>query len=145
MKSYLTSDARLKIYEMMIIPLITYSSSIHLNYNQSHKQKLQSIDWRATNIIENGNEITSIENNAKRERCLFVKKCLLKTFNNNTFNWYFEVQNHNQHTRNNLRNIKLAKVKLETARNSFFFGAAMLYNSLPTVIKEIDNISEYKN
>ena len=30
MKSYLTSDARLKIYEMMIIPLITYSSSIHL-------------------------------------------------------------------------------------------------------------------
>ena len=95
MKSYLTSDAGLKIYEMMIIPLVTYSSSIHLNYNQSQKQKLQSIDRRATNIIDNGNVTTSIENYANRERFLFVKKCLLKTFNNNTFNRYFEVQNHN--------------------------------------------------
>ena len=43
-KSYQTSDTRLKIYEMMIIRLITYSSSIHINYNQSQKQKLQSID-----------------------------------------------------------------------------------------------------
>ena len=59
MISNLTSDARLKIYEM-IIPLITYSSSIHLNYNQSQKQKLQSIDRCATNIIENGNVTTSI-------------------------------------------------------------------------------------
>ena len=97
------------------------------------------------NIIKNGNIITSIENHANRERYLFVKKCLLKTFDNNTFNRYFEVQNHSQRTRNNLRNIKLAKIKLETAsRNSFFFGAAMLYNSLPTEIKEIENIYEYK-
>ena len=66
---------------------------------------------------------------------LVCEKCLLKTFNNNTFNRYFEVQNYNQHTRNSLLNIKLAKVKLETARNCFVFGAAMLYNTLPTEIK----------
>ena len=49
---------------------------------------------------------------------------------------YFMINEHNVRTRN--RNIltQIPKVKLEFAKNGFFFMGARLYNSLPKDIRE---------
>ena len=51
------------------------------------------------------------------------------------FQGYFEINDHKQHTRNNSKLVKLPKVKLEYARQSFSFAAAKIYNDLPIDIR----------
>ena len=76
--------------------------------------------------------------------CLLVKKCLLKSLNSETFDDYFTQQMHNKNTRNNNHSIRLPRVKLELARQSFYFYGGKLYNALPLGMRKIDNICEFK-
>ena len=144
MRIYLTTDAALKVFVMMIIPLFTYSSTLRVGYSETQLNKLKSLDNRAKNIINSNRTIPRIINNVNRDRCALVKKCLLNDFTTETFNNYFTTQQHSKQTRNNLCSIKLPRVKLEIARQGFYFAGGSLYNSLPTEIRKIDNFSDYK-
>ena len=75
----------------------------------------------------------SIENLASRERVLLVKSCLCKE-SNEEFNNYFKFFKHKYKIRNNLKIIKLLPVKLELAKQGFYFTGGYLYNSLPISI-----------
>ena len=49
---------------------------------------------------------------------------------------YFMINEHNMRTRNRNILLQIHKVKLEFARNGFFFMGARLYNLLPKDIRE---------
>ena len=103
--------------------------------------KYSSLDRRARKIIKLN--VPSIENLANRERVLLVKSCLCKE-SNEEFNNYFKLIEHKYETRNNSKSIKLPHVKLELAKQDFYFSGGVLYNSLPIEKKDTDGYGKFK-
>jgi hypothetical protein len=64
-----------------------------------------------------------------------VEKCLQRNFEHDTLDNYFQMVNHEKETRNNSISIKLPRIKLELAKQSFYFGGAKLFNSLPATTR----------
>ena len=69
---------------------------------------------------------------------MLVKKCLERRLTSVTFNDYFKILNHTKNTRNKffLLRLRLPAVKLEIAKQGFYFGGAKLYNSLPLELRQ---------
>ena len=99
---------------------------------------------RAFSIIKRNDNLPWINGLLNRDICLLVKKCLLKGLDSGTFDNYFFLQKHNKNTRNNDYSIRLPRVKLELARQSFYFHGGRLYNELPIATQKLDAISEFK-
>ena len=51
---------------------------------------------------------------------------------------------HKYETRNNSKSIKLPHVKLELAKQGFYFSGGVLYNSLPIEIRDIDGYEKFQ-
>ena len=133
MRCYLTSKAARLVYITMIIPLLTSSCTLKSPYNNTQKLKYNSFDRRAQKITKLN--VLSIENLTNREWVLLVKSCLSKE-SNEEFNNYFKLFEHKYKTRNNSKSIKLPPVKLELAKQGFYFSGGVLYNSLPIEIRD---------
>ena len=76
MSSYITLAA-IKILDMVIMPLLTYSSIINLKLTKTQYDKLLSLACRASRII--GKKVKSIECIFKK-RANMVYKVLMKVF-----------------------------------------------------------------
>ena len=118
MRCYLISKAPRIVYITMIIPLLTSSCTLKSPYNNTQNLKYNSLDRRARKIIKLN--VLSIENLANRERLLLVKSCLCKKLNEE-FSNYFKLFKHKYKSKNNSKSIKLPIVKLELARQVFYF------------------------
>ena len=140
MRCYLTSKAARLVYITIIKRLLTSSCTVKPPYNNTQKLKYNSLDRRARKIIKLN--VPSIENLANRERIL-VKSCLCKE-SNQEFNNYFKLIEHKYETRNNSKNTKLPHVKLELAKQGFYFSGRVLYNSLPLEIRDTDGYGKFK-
>ena len=51
---------------------------------------------------------------------------------------------HKYETRNNSKSIKLPHVKLELAKQGFYFSGGVLYNSLPIELRDIDGYEKFQ-
>ena len=114
---------------------------LRLSYNDTQKLKYNSLDRRARKIIKLN--VPSIENLANGERVLLVKSCLCRE-SHEEFNNYFNLIEHKYKTRNNSKSIKLPPVKLELAKQGFYFSGGVLYNSLPIEIEDTDCYRKFK-
>ena len=141
MTCYLTLKAARLVYITMIIPLLTSSCTLKSPYNNTQKLKYNSLDRRARKIIKLN--VPSIENLANRERVLLAKSCSCKE-SNEEFNNYFTLIEHKYETRNNAKSIKLPHVKLELAKQDFYFSGGVLNNSLPIEIRDTDGYGKFK-
>ena len=99
---------------------------------------------RAFSIIKYNDNLPWINGLLNRDICLLVKKCLLKGLDSGTFDNYFFPQKYDKNTCNNDYSIGLPRVKLELARQSFYFHGGKLYNELPIATQKLDAISEFK-
>ena len=129
-RGYLTIKASESIYELMILPLLTYSSAIKTTYNRTQLTKLVSLERRASTIIGGETSVKSTRTVVEKQICTLVKRCLKKEIGHDVFNNYFSVLSHGKRTRNNNRLLKLPIIKLEASRPSFYFGAAKIFNEL---------------
>ena len=75
LRLYLTVDATVKVYLSMIVPIITYSSTLRIPCSETQCKKLQSLDRSANFIIKS--TVTSIDSCLNRDICMLVKRCLL--------------------------------------------------------------------
>ena len=141
-RTFLTTDATIKVCQAMIIPLMTYSCIINMNLTVTQKRRLLSIDRRIQQIVGEANNLPSIETIMKRDTCLFVKKCLNNELCSN-FENYFDVIGHNKNTRQGLY-LRLPAIRLESTKNSFFFAGAKLFNNLPNDIRNTRETSTFK-
>ena len=144
LRQSLTVEAAKNIYVSMIMPLLTYSGTVHLNLNQQQLKKLASIDNRAKFIVSKDVRLPNTYQQIKKEACLLVRKCLDGNSCNNLFN-YFEMINHNNNTRNNRKMLRVPRVRLAFAKKSFYFTGAILYNDLPINIRSTEVYSKYKS
>ena len=82
-----------------------------------NRKKLQSHDRCTNSVIKL--TVTSVVSCLNLDICMLVKSCLLNEINSDTFNNYFEITEHKMNTRNN-HSVRLLRVKLELAHQSFF-------------------------
>ena len=140
----LTTKAAIQVYSMMISPLLKYNSIVNLNFNKTQLNKLKSVDNRAKQIINDQTFCqSSCINSINGHACLLVRKCLDQNICSNFLN-YFTINQTVKVTRNNSTFLTLPKVKLNTARDGFFFMGAKIYNSLPLDIRNEENFSTFK-
>ena len=128
-RKFLTSNAAQSIYDLMIVPLLTYSCSIKTTYNEGQKSKLASLERRAAKII-GVHSVKKTESLMEKELCNMVKNCVNKEYRHQIFDNYFKVIKHKQGTRNNKKLLQLPSIKLQASRPSFYFGAAKIVNNL---------------
>ena len=136
LRSYLTQESALLIYQMMILPILVYRSTVKIYFTTTQKNRLKSLERRATVIV--GKEVQSVINVINREACSLVRKCLEKNVCSNYLN-YFTINKHSQNTRNSGILLKLPRVKLEIGKSSFMFAGAKLYNDLPIEIRNLED------
>ena len=117
---------------MMIMPILTYSSTIKTNFNPTQLKRFTSLEKRAENIIGlRHNSSKCIKDCIDAQICSLVKKCLHKKLNHNILDDYFVITNHSKHTRNNNCSLRLPPIKLEVTKQSFYYGGAKIFNALP--------------
>ena len=89
-RPFLTKSAALKIYNMLVIPILTYCSQLHASNTKTQSAKLQSIYNRAYTIIGFVNaRLQNPERSMTLNNCLFVRKCIDKKLCEN-FHDYFK-------------------------------------------------------
>ena len=76
LRDHVTSDVAYKIYQMMIVPILTYSGRIELFFTRTQLEKLGSIERRAKEIIGSEINIPPLHKLMKRKACMTVRKCL---------------------------------------------------------------------
>ena len=146
-RPYLTTQAAEKVYEMMIVPILTYCGNIKLLLSNTQQASLKSIEDRASAVIynrDNTTKVPSIYNLIKCNACCTVRRCLDKN-TCSPFKQYFEINGHERETRNQNLLLKLPKIKLEKGRQSFSYAGAKLYNDLSRLIRQEKSFSKFKN
>jgi hypothetical protein len=145
LRKNLTEDAAHKVYSMMILPLVTYCSLVHLKLTATQSKKLQSLQHRASTIISNNKtEAESPINFMKKHACMTVKKCLDNELCIN-YHDYFEINHQTTvRTRNQGFLLKIRKIKLESTKKAFYFGGAKIFNELPLYIRRENNFNNFK-
>jgi hypothetical protein len=139
----LTTKAAIAVCTSMIVPAVKYNSIVHLNLTETQQKKLKSLESRANSITNT--KSSSLKNEFQKHAVILVNKCLNEDVCSNFHN-YFHLNTHSKNTRNNNILVKVPKVKLEFARNGFFFMGAKLYNALPKHVRESKNdIGGFKN
>lgn len=143
LRCYINVQAAYKIYEMVIVPILMYSTMISLQLTATQLKKLNSFDNRANKIIGGDVKLRKLESRMKMQACNVVKKCLdgklCEQFEN-----YFEINEHSKRTRNRNKLLKLPKIKLEFGRKSFRFQGAKIFNNLPLEIRGNQNATEFR-
>ena len=122
---YLNNDEATKKFNMIILPILTYSSPVNSTYTKTESERLTSLNNRAKRLTKNGN-IKSVLHEVNKQNCIFLKKCLLKRRNSSTVGNYFQVPKHGQRKRNSRIMLKLPPVNSEIYKQSFYFNGARL-------------------
>ena len=143
LKPQIDDSTATTIYNTMITPLITFNSIINMNFTTTQLKKLTSLDRRASNITRN-TELPNLRDKILRNGCLIVRKCVDKNVCYN-FLEYFKTVNHDRTTRNNHHMIQIPKVRLNVAKNGFFYMGALTYNKLPLSARKERSFVKFKD
>ena len=109
LRCHLITLAAMKIFDMVIMPLLTYSSIINLKLPKTQSDKLLSLECRASRII--GKKENSIECIIKKRVLNMAYKVLMNNVCEN-FNDYFAINYYAKNTRNRNKLLKLPRVNL---------------------------------
>ena len=72
-------------------------------------------------------------------------KCLEKQTNSLIFDNYCKMLSHEKSTRNNNALIEIPRVRLEVAKQSFYFAGAKIFNSLPMKVRLTKDLTEFRS
>ena len=128
----------------MIQPVFTYCGTWGLCWSRSHKSQIESIECRSQKVIGGNYQVHKVENLINRQSCQLVFDCLQDNVCT-PFKGYFTKINHNINSRNNGCSLKLPKAKLEFGRRRFAFQGALVYNTLPRHLRNLNSRFLFKS
>ena len=108
--------------------------------SKKNGKKVERLEKRAAKIIfgahyqQEDRVFRSLANMQNIQCADFVFRCLNKTAPD-VFHDHFEKVDHQKATRANGGNLKIPKVKTESAKRGFYFYGVMIYNALPLHLK----------
>ena len=130
-RPFITDLATLRMYQALIVPIITYCSLTNFYHQPYRKSSILALESRVCKLTNK--DIRSVNKIFQRKICTTVFKCLSDDVPN--FEYYFELISHGKGTRNNNRILRTPKIKLESTKKAFYYNGAMVYNSLPLQIR----------
>ena len=143
----LNQAAASDIFNMMIVPRLTYCSIINLNCTLTYKRLISSIEKRGDIIVNRNHvnklKILSINHLIKKKACVIVYKCLNGQICTPLKN-YFILNKHSASTRNQGLFLILPKVRLEFMKRSFFYSGARMFHELPKETRETSETKDFK-
>ena len=133
----------MKMFDMVIMPLLTYSSIINIKLTKTQSDKLLPLERRTSRII--GKKVKFTECIIKKRTINMVFTVLMDDDSIcESFNDYFNMNYHAKNTRKRNKLLKLPRVKLEFAKRSFKYMGAILYNDLPQNIRACENDQNFR-
>ena len=132
MRLFLTDVAVIRIYQALIIPLVTYCSLTNFYHQPSRKSTLTVFENRIRKFA-NCHEVPTMLKMCEKKICVAVYKCLNEHYP--YFENYFQRISHNFGTRNNKRLLKIPRIKLESTKRAFFYNGVLVLNGLPTEVR----------
>ena len=139
-RTFLTETAALRIYQTMIMPIVTYCSLTNFYHQKSRKNIFTSFDYRAQKIIK-CEKVPSINNACEVKTCIFIHKALYGHCCH--FNDYFDLISHGIDTRNNKKVTRIPKIKLQSTKKAFFYNGTITYNKLPLELRKEYDINKF--
>ena len=136
---FLTPEVAKLVYSSVIVSALRNNCIVNLNLNQTQEQKLKSLKRRADALLKT--KTVPIQNAIRKQAAQIVYKCLNGELCSN-FQDYSELNQNKMNTRNNNISVRVPRVKLEFARNSFYFMGANIYNELSREIRASDNFKQ---
>ena len=131
------------MFDMVIMPLLTYSSIINIKLTKTQSDKLLPLERRTSRII--GKKVKFTECIIKKRTINMVFTVLMDDDSIcESFNDYFNMNYHAKNTRKRNKLLKLPRVKLEFAKRSFKYMGAILYNDLPQNIRACENDQNFR-
>ena len=79
----------------------------------------------------------------RKNACKIVKKVITDDICSN-LKGYFEVNNHSKQTRNANFLFKVPRIKIETARSSFYYVGVKFCNDLPLNLRKVESYKEFE-
>ena len=131
-------------YFFIIQPVFTYCGTLGLCWSRSRKSRIESIERRSQKVIGGNYQVQTVESLIKRQSCQLVFDCLQDNVCT-PFKGYFTKIEHNINTRNNGCSLKLPKAKLEFGRRRFAFQRALVYNTLPRHLRNLNSRFLFKS
>ena len=119
----LTPEAGKLLYSSVIVPVFRFNCIINLNLNQNQENKLQSLERRADILL--GTKTIPFKKEIEKRTVLLVRKCIDGNTCSN-FKDYFCLNRHNMNTRNRNSLVIMPKIKLQLAKDSFYFMVAKI-------------------
>ena len=147
------------MYRSVIEPVFNYTDTAWGTISIGCSKNLQKLQNRAARIIlrrelsgESSRDTfdilkwTDLETNRKIHKCVLVFKFLLHNLFPEYLSNYFS-RNSCFHTHNTRRksDLHLPKPKLSLGKRTFRFSGSVLFNSLPTHIKDTSSLSSFKS
>ena len=130
------------IYTTIVTPLLMFNCIINLNLTVTQINRLTSLDNRAKRITNN-TKTTPLHDSICKHACKIVKKVITGDICSN-LKGYFEVNNQSKQTRNANFLLKVPRIKLETARSSFYYMGVKFYNDLPLNLRKVELYKEFE-
>lgn len=142
-RSQIDADTAKSIYNVMILPILTYSPyAINGTLSETIEKRIRINENRVKNIVQSKN-ITSMAFSQKKRIVKMVHKIIYENDCHN-FENYFKIIDGNIQTRNHKKLVRLPKVKLQIARKSFYFQGGLEFNKLPIEIRAEKNHKKFK-
>jgi hypothetical protein len=145
----MTMRAAATVYNAMILPITMYCSLVNPWSTMTRQQQLETFECKARRIIfqnEDPSKLTvkipRIRDLQKKKLCSLTFRCIKNDVGEN-FDKYFEIIDGKYGTRNNKMSIRLPKVRLESAKNGFYFLSGKIYNELPLDIRKAETLNDF--
>ena len=146
MRPLLDSNVAAKIYNVMILPVLTQCPYVTCGSTPvTLENKIKSAENRTQRIIGKSPTIPSLTTVKEKRVVDFVHRCLTKHELCENFENYFTLRSSKINTRNNNVMANLPPVRLEVARKSFYFHGAKIYNNLPIELRREKDYSKFRS
>ena len=127
MREFMNTETAIIIYQSMILPFLTNCNFATYGATPNYlKERTVSLENRATRII--GKKVNCTDKIKIKRMCCFVHQCVYGNVCE-PFQKYFELKK--KQTARNLSTVNIPRLKLESARYSFYVQGAMAFNKLP--------------
>ena len=126
----------------MVTPLLMFNSIINLNLTATQINRLTSLDNQEKRIT-NSIKITPLHDSIWKHACKIVKMVITDDICSN-LKGHFEVNNHSKQTKNTNVLLKVPRIKLETARSSFYYMDRKFYTDLPLKLPKVESYKEFE-
>ena len=109
-----------------------------LCWSRSRKSRIEIFEHRSQKVIGGNYQVQTVESFITRQSCQLAFDCLQDNVCT-PFKGYFTKIEHNINTRNNGCSLKPPKAKLEFGRRSFAFQGALVCNTLPWHLRNLNS------